>query len=417
MIKLYKFLGFILIPLIKINLFFRLIKKKEVKDRIKERFGISSTKRPEKDLVWIHAASVGEFKSSGLLIDLLYKDYTVLVTTTTLSSANFAKKNYSQKIIHQFAPLDISHWVERFLDKWNPKLILWIESDLWPITMQTINQRSIPALLLNVRMSPQSFNKWQNLKFFYKQMTDSFSEICAQSEIDKKRIEKLTNRKIKFIGNMKLSVTSEIDNKNAENKLQIFHQNKTLMLSSTHYDEESQFLPIVKNLLKQIIGLKIIIAPRHPERSTLIRKNYIKEGISANLLNESNSFAEDVFIINSFGNLPTYFAASDVVFLGGSFVDKGGHNPIEPAKNDCIIITGPSIYNWQNIYEYMIKNEACIVFDELYKLENYIINLFNADEKRMLEIKKITRKISEKNFFDTKSLIKIISNKIKVSSC
>ena len=166
MIILYKYIGIILIPLIKLNVFFRIVRGKENKTRFSERYGITSIERPKGDVVWIHAASIGEFKSADLLINLLYKNYTILVTTTTLSAANFASKNYAHKIIHQFAPLDISLWVEKFLNKWRPKLVIWIESDLWPITMELLKQKSIKSLLVNVRMSPQSFKKWKVIKFF-----------------------------------------------------------------------------------------------------------------------------------------------------------------------------------------------------------------------------------------------------------
>ena len=187
-ILLYKYLGIILIPLIKLNIFFRIFKGKENKVRFSERYGITSIERPRGEVIWIHAASIGEFKSADLLINSLYKNYTILVTTTTLSAANFASHNYNNKIIHQFAPLDISFWVEKFLNKWKPELVIWIESDLWPITMKLLKQKSIKSLLVNVRMSPQSFNKWKKIKFFYKQMTDCFSEILAQSQLDKERI-------------------------------------------------------------------------------------------------------------------------------------------------------------------------------------------------------------------------------------
>ena len=189
MIIIYKYLGIILIPIIKLNLLFRILKGKENKNRFSERYGIASIIRPKGDLIWIHAASVGEFKSASLIINILNKKYTILVTTTTLSAADFAEKNYGHKIIHQYAPLDISMWVEKFLIRWKPKLVIWVESDLWPITTKLLKQKSIKSLLVNVRMSPQSFNKWKNLKFFYKQLTECFSEIFAQSQLDKERIK------------------------------------------------------------------------------------------------------------------------------------------------------------------------------------------------------------------------------------
>ena len=130
---------------------------------------------------------------------------------------------------------------------------------------------------------------------------------------------------------------------------------KTLMFASTHENEEFQFLPTIKRLLLQIDGLIIIIAPRHPERAKIIQSIYKKSGISAKLINDDPYVNGNVLIVNAFGNLPASFNISDIVFLGGSFVKRGGHNPIEPAINNCVIITGPHIYNWQNIYEDMIK--------------------------------------------------------------
>ena len=409
MINLYKYLGIILIPFIKINLFLRILKGKENKERFSERYGIASIKRPKGNLVWIHAASIGEFKSTDLLINILHKDYTILITTTTLSAANFALKNYGHKIIHQFAPLDISIWVEKFLNKWNPQLVIWVESDLWPITMKLLKQKSIKSLLVNVRMSPKSFNKWKKFNFFYKQMTDCFYEIFAQSQLDQERIKTLTNRDIKFIGNLKLSLNSKYKKDSANKNLEYFQNSKTLMLASTHDDEEIQFLPVIERLLSQINNLKIIIAPRHPERAISILSNYQKYGISAKLIENNNFLKEDVIIVDTFGNLPTYFNVSDIVFLGGSLVNKGGHNPIEPAINDCVILTGPYIHNWENIYYEMLENKACFVFDKILNLEKKIKNLFENDNEIYL-LKEKSKKLAQKNFFDSKKLIYSIKN-------
>ena len=364
MIKLYKYMGIILIPFIKINLLLRIMNGKENKIRIHERYGKSSIKRPVGDLVWLHAASIGEFKSADLIINKLYKKYTILVTTTTLSAANYASKYYSQKIIHQFAPLDIYPWVNSFLNKWEPKLVVWIESDLWPTTMYLIKKKTIKSLLVNVRMSPNSFEKWKKIKFFYRQITDCFSDIFAQSQLDRERIIKLTNRDVQYIGNLKLSSNLVFENNKKNSNLLI--SKKILMLASTHENEEEQLLPIIKNLLTQIKNLKIIIAPRHIERSDSILKLFNKNNIISKIIDENNEvFNEDVFIINTFGNMHYYFDLSDVVFLGGSIVKKGGHNPIEPANNNCAILSGPHIFNWQNIYEDMLKNEACLIIGQL----------------------------------------------------
>ena len=144
MIYLYKILGFILIPIIKVNIKIRLKKNKEIKSRYKERFGCSNYNfKKNKKIIWIHAASIGEFKSAHYLIQNYHNDFTLLITTTTVSAANYANEHYKDKIIHQFAPYDVNIWVNKFLNYWNPKLVIWIESDLWPTTLLAIKKLNI----------------------------------------------------------------------------------------------------------------------------------------------------------------------------------------------------------------------------------------------------------------------------------
>ena len=130
-----------------------------------------------------------------------------------------------------------------------------------------------------------------------------------------------------------------------------------------------------------------------------------------------NAYANsDVLIVNTFGNLPTYFNISDIVFLGASFVNKGGHNPIEPAINNCVIITGPHVFNWQNIYEDMLRNNACFVFNKISILEKKIKKLFE-DNNEMNKMKENSKKVAQKKFFDSSELIYIIKNILEVSPC
>ena len=163
--KLYKIISYFLIPLIKINTFIRILNKKEDKIRYKERFGFTNLQKPlGKDFIWIHASSVGEFKSSDFLINNFFNNYNILITTTTKTAADYAIKNYGDKIIHQYAPYDITPWINKFLDLWQPKLVIWIESDLWPNTIIRLREREINSVFLNARISPKSFNKWKFLQ-------------------------------------------------------------------------------------------------------------------------------------------------------------------------------------------------------------------------------------------------------------
>ena len=189
------------------------------------------------------------------------------------------------------------------------------------------------------------------------------------------------------------------------------------MLASTHENEEEQFLPIIKTMLSKIKNLKIIIAPRHPERSESILHLYNKNNISSKIIKDKNKvFKEDLFIINTFGTLPYYFNLSDVVFLGGSFVKKGGHNPIEPAINNCAIVSGPHIYNWQNIYEDMLENKACLVFNKISILEKNVKDLL-INDKLLMKMKKRSITIAKKQFFESDKLINSMNKLLEIPSC
>ena len=416
MIHLYRYLCFLLIPLIKLNLFIRLKNKKEDLSRYKERFGCSKNIiNYHKEIIWIHAASVGEFKSAKFLIQEYSEDYKILITTTTLSAANYAKEYYGEKIIHQFAPLDVSIWINRFLKKWNPKMVIWIESDLWPNTLHIIKKRNINAILLNLRLSPKSLNRWKIFPSFYNNLMNCFSEVYAQSQIDLTRIKKLTSKKINYIGNLKL--TNIINQKKIKKKYYKNNSDKiTIMLASTHDNEEYLIIPILKNLLIKNKNLRFILAPRHIERVKKIESICLKNKLSYNLESNSNFKDEDILIINSFGILDNYFLISDIVFLGGSLVSSGGHNPIEPGFFNCAILTGYHLFNWQDIYNQMICNNACIKINSIEDLKNVLDELL--EEKSKIEIlKNNAYNFSKKQFFDKEHLKQLIDKNLNSRLC
>ncbi len=415
MIYIYKVLGLILIPLIKLNVTIRIIRGKEMPNRYKERFGESAQLvKNDKKLIWIHAASVGEFKSSDYIIKNYHEKYKILITTTTVSAAKYAIKTYGNKIIHQFAPLDVSIWIKKFLKRWNPTLIIWIESDLWPATLSIIKEFKINALLVNVRLSPKSFKRWILIPSFYNNLLSCFSDIFAQSKADQKRINKLSNKKIKFIGNLKLTSSNfnSINNtvKNTQNAKNIVN----IMLASTHKNEENEILSNIKGFLKENNNIKLIIAPRHPERSEEISSLCKSFNLSSTLESKKNLEEKNVIIIDSFGILTKYFALSDIVILGGSFVPSGGHNPIEPALNKCVILTGPKIFNWEEIFNEMIKSNACIKVETYEELKNKL-KVLMKDKNKIEFMKTNAYNFSQKQFINTTYLDEAINNHMNIN--
>jgi 3-deoxy-D-manno-octulosonic-acid transferase len=388
----------------------RILKKKEDKNRYKERFGITNLKRPlEKELIWIHASSVGEFKSSDFLINNFYNNYYILITTTTTAAADYAIKNYGDKIIHQYAPYDITLWVNKFLDFWQPKFVVWIESDLWPNTIVKLRERGITSVFLNARISPKSFNKWKYFSSYYKFITKTFFAIYAQSQNDLKRIKRLTNNEVGYLCNLKLTKKFKKLSNSSISK------NINIMIASTHHNEEDLIIPHIENISKKYPQINFFITPRHPERSKIIfellQSKRLNVGLHSNIKNTKIQF----LIIDSFGKMDEFYNKSDIVILGGSFTNNGGHNPIEAAVANCAIITGPHVYNWQNLYEDMIKKNCCLMIKNSKELEHNIINLIE-DKSLISNLKNNALSFSESVFFNEDKLLSLINSKLEYNA-
>ena len=249
------------------------------------------------------------------------------------------------------------------------------------------------------------------MPFFYDSLLSSFSKIFVQSEEDKKRVQLLTNKNIEFIGNLKLE--NKIVNLKENEKINFLNNSNLIciMLTSTHKNEESLLLPIYKELLSDNKNLYLIIAPRHPERSKEIMLLCDSHNLASQLESEKKINNKKILIIDSFGILSNYFAISDVVFLGGSLIPAGGHNPIEPAIHNCAIISGDLIFNWKNIFDDMVNKNACLKVKNIDELKNNLKNLIQNKNKRLI-LQNNAYNFAKKQFVDTNYLEKTINNYI-----
>tara|TARA_Y100001970_G_scaffold155928_1_gene190894 strand:+ start:1940 stop:3100 length:1161 start_codon:yes stop_codon:yes gene_type:complete len=383
------------------------MKKKEDVSRYKERFGDTSSKKIiKKDVIWIHASSVGEFKSCDYLINNFYKNYNLLITTTTKTAADYALKNYGEKIIHQYAPFDVIPWINKFLNFWKPKLVVWIESDIWPNTIVKLREKKISAIFLNARISPRSFNKWKFFTSYYTFITKTFFAIYAQSKNDLERIQKLTNVNVEYIGNLKLTKKNNTFPKPAKT------EKINIMIASTHQNEEVLIISSLEKISIKFPFVNFFIAPRHPSRSKSIYKLFKDKKLDVVYHSKSQNLNCRFLIIDSFGKMEQFFNISDIVFLGGSLSNNGGHNPIEAAIANCAIISGSNVFNWENLYEEMLAKEACIMVDEVVEFEHKTINLI--ENKNLIEnYKKNALSFSNDVFFQEDKLLEILNNRLE----
>ena len=366
LLLIYKILSIVLLPLVILIIFFRIFQNKEINTRIKERFAFPSVKKPKGKIIWINASSIGEYLATISLIKKIRKikpKTKILLTTNTKTSALLAEKITDKNIFHQFTPQDNPLVIKKFLNYWKPSLVLWMESEFWPIILDETKKYGVKMILLNGRMSDKSFKNWSYFKFFFKEIISNFSLILTMSRIDKENFKKLGAKNINFIGNLKFCNEEQHYDKLLEKKAKKLIGNRSVWLAASTHHREEMYAATIHCKLKERLNLKnllTIIVPRNIKRTSKIKKE-IKSIVPLTKLFQSKSIPQNTEIIidDSIGQLEMWYKNIKTVFLGKSYPPKGGQNPIEPARNGCAIISG-KMSNFQEIENEMLRNKCLI---------------------------------------------------------
>jgi len=387
MLSLYKILVFLATPVLYGLLFLRKIKGKEDPKRINERRGLSSLPCPNGHLIWIHAASVGEAQSALILIDRIQKsngNIHFLVTTGTVTSATLMASRLPSRAFHQYVPLDHPIWVNRFLDHWQPDLVLWMESELWPSMLDSMRRRHIPAILINARLSDVSFTRWKIVKSFAKKILSAFNIIITQTEKDAERYKSLTTQKVVATDNIKYSATPLPFNENDLSALQRKLKKRTVWLyASTHDGEEKLACDVHDTLKEKFPDLLTILVPRHPERRESLKNihsNVTFRGDNKQLPNANT----DIYVADTLGELGLFYSLCDIAFIGRSFSNDGGggHNPIEAAQLNCAIMTGPNVQYQKEIFSALKDANAVLQVEDKQVFQEKLALLLNDTHAR-----------------------------------
>ncbi len=411
MLLIYRYLINFFYPIIIIIIFFRKYLNKEDKIRFKEKLFSSAyniNKDHNKKLIWIHAASLGELKSTIPLIKRLNKknQFDFLITTTTLSASNlFSEELLSEKnITHRFFPIDKHSLVKEFLKKWSPNLIIFVESEVWPNFILEIKKKNIPLVLLNARITKKTFLRWNLMPKLAKKIFQSFDLCLPSSKESKKYLEKLKVKNIKYLGNIKLAAENNIVALNNENK-EILKINKFWCALSTHKEEEIFCLKTHLNIKKVYKDIITIIIPRHIDRAKKIKSSCERVNLNCQILSKGELIkkGKEIIIINSYGVTSAYLNLCKSVFIGKSMIKRlklvGGQNPIEAAKLKCKIYHGPYVYNFEEIYELFNKYKISEkVYDEEELSKKITMDLSQSNEinsKEMSTINSLGKKILE----------------------
>ena len=369
----------------KMALRLRLRKGKEDPARLAERMGKPGLPRPAGKLVWFHAASVGEAQSTMILVESLlarFPDIHILVTTGTLTSADLmARRLPASRAFHQFYPLDHPAWVERFLDHWQPDLVLWMESELWPNMLRSLKARHVHCALLNARMSPRSLRRWQKVRADIANILSAFDLCLTQTETDEAAYRDLGALSVQTSGNLKYAATPLPCDANDLDAMETAIDGRPVWLyASTHDGEEDLACDLHAALLTDFPDLLTMIVPRHPDRSLQIAAHCVERIMNVQLRGPEKTLPTHdtgLYIADTLGELGLFYRAAPIACIGRSFSSDGGggHNPIEAAQLGCAILHGPLIQNLSAIYADMDKSGAATcaatpqaLQDELHRL-------------------------------------------------
>jgi 3-deoxy-D-manno-octulosonic-acid transferase len=350
----YRALSAAATPFANLLLSRRLKRGKEDVLRVNERRGETALARPRGPLVWLHGASVGELTAVIPLVErILAKDFNVLVTSGTVTSARLVEERFPASVIHQFVPLDAPPFVNRFLRHWRPDLALMVEGDLWPNLIMATEARGIPLILINGRLSERSFGRWRRLPRSIAALLRGFELCLAQSANDAARYRDLGAPRVATTGNLKLDVPEPpADPERLRELRDAIGERTVVAAASTHPGEEAAMIDAHRRLRHTFPGLLTIIAPRHVERGGAILDLAKAASLPARLRSRGELPEPDteVYIADTMGELGLLYRVAPIVFVGGSLASHGGQNPIEPAKLGAAILHGPNVWNFHDIY-------------------------------------------------------------------
>ena len=397
----YKIITYFLYPFSKIYLYSRRLKKKEHPVRYKEKLSITDSVREEGFLIWIHVASVGEAMSVLPIIENLIENKSInkiLLTSITLSSGNILEKKYKQnsKVVHQFLPLDIPFFTNKFLKHWKPNLSIFVDSEIWPNLILEISKNKIPLILINARITKKTFKKWRLLNNFSKKIFGKF-DLCISSNRESEDFLKILGAKnIKNYGNLKYANVKKNLNSNLDSSFLNKIKNKKIWCAaSTHQTEEMFCARSHLKIKKTYQNILTIIIPRHIDRIEKIKNNLINLKLKVILSSELDQMNDntDIILINSYGESSKFYNISKNVFLGKSTIKSlkmdSGQNPIEAARVGCKIFHGPHVSNFNEIYTYLKTLGVAKEIDNDEELSLSLVEEFKLD-------KTIDQKIIEK---------------------
>ncbi len=336
--------------------------------------------------IWLHAVSVGEVQAALPLVRELmrrFPDRDVLVSTVTPTGAARVEALFGDSVGHCYIPFEIPTAVNSFYRSVNPEIALIMETEIWPNLYRGSGIRHIPLVLVSARISPKSVPGYRRLLPLFRETLSHGIIIAAQSQADADRFLSLgaSEARTRVTGNIKFDIQLDDDlaEKGTAIRHEVFGNRPTWIAASTHSGEEKLVLKAHRQLLEQHPDLLLVLVPRHPERFGQVLELVEKERLAVVSRTEHRSCdaSTQVFLGDTMGELPMFYAASDIAFVAGSLVPIGGHNLLEPAALEMPIISGPHVFNAQEIADMFIEQDACRIVNDWQELAGTVGELLD----------------------------------------
>ncbi len=377
-----------------------MVTKGKYKKGLRQRLGFIPQVK-NKDIIWVHAVSVGEVIAASPIIDAIRKKFprhNFLISTVTDTGQDMARKAIPDPKEIIYFPLDFKWIVNKVLKVIQPRLFIMVETELWPNFIRETKKREIPLAVVNGRISPSSFKGYRIIKPFLKRVLSNIDLFSMQSKLDEERIISLgaPEEKVHTTGNVKFDgLKTEIpDREKLAEELRISSKDLILVAGSTHPEEEEIVLDVYQKAKEEFPNLKLILAPRHPERipevEAICKNKNLFSIRRSQLLRTPNSLPRrqagelrtPVILLDTIGELAKVYSLATVVFVGGSLVPVGGHNILEPAALGKAPIFGPYMHNFIESARLLLEGKGGIQVRDKEELLENILSLLKNSEKR-----------------------------------
>jgi 3-deoxy-D-manno-octulosonic-acid transferase len=387
---LYSLILYLMLPWVVLRLWLKGARVPGYRDNLRERFGYGGS-LPAKDPIWFHAVSVGEVRAALPLVQMLQKgnvDRPLLITTTTPAGRETVQHLFEGRVYCRYLPWDLPGAVTRFLDSVTPVTAIIMETEIWPNLYRQLDRRNIRLLLVNARLSQASLKGYLRLSGLARQTLSCADRIAAQSEQDAQRFRRLgaTDRQLAVVGNIKFDARLPAD---FEQRVEILRRRlgskrRIWIAGSTHQGEEEQVIEAHTRVLQKHADALLVLAPRHVERAEQVAAICRGKGLACRRYSGAAPVnnTDQVVIVDVLGELVYLYGAAKIAFIGGSLVDRGGHNPVEAALAGAALLTGPCFDNFETVYREFVSMGAVRITDSAAALAEAVCGWLDDEQQR-----------------------------------